>query len=464
MATIVFPCGRCGTKNEADAALAGRQIACGHCGNPLTLPWPRTVPAPPAAAPEPLSYKYTCGACGKRHQVPEALFGKRVRCQACGMPMTLPVPPGYAPRGASPPKPNANASPHPTPTPAPKPRPRPELKTFDEPPRAPLPPLRTFDAPAPAPAPRAMPSASAPAVAPARPAAAVSASARPKPASPSPAEPLAAIPIDDDDIQLLDLDDDPAPAASPRRPAAAVAAPVARPPRAPAPAAADPARDADPGPLDVFGLDDDAPPPSVRRPARAADEDEAAPRPFVPRTTFKPAKKPQKSSSSSGRGRMFGFVGGGFGGVGAVIFFIIRVALRLSPMFNQGDAEATIKKFNQYWRDAAVMLREVHDVASARATDPKVAAILRKATRLAEETKSMKIPKSFKKYLDDKYKGESFQAGLQVGVEMRRIAMIPGALDAMSEFKAEFEHFSKVSAELARQEAEGDSSADDADE
>ena len=119
MTTIVYPCGRCGLRHEVDVSLAGKQLACSQCAAPMTIPIPRSR-APisndlasrpsnqttgmtlPTSANGEISYKHECEECGKRHQVPEALFGKKVPCRRCGEMMQLRFPQGYVPRSRPP--------------------------------------------------------------------------------------------------------------------------------------------------------------------------------------------------------------------------------------------------------------------------------------------------------------------------------------------------------------------------
>ncbi|HWE39631.1 MAG TPA: hypothetical protein VG406_23990 [Isosphaeraceae bacterium] len=410
MTTIIFPCGRCGLKHEVDGSMAGKRLACANCGGPLLLPTPRPAPpssprpvpppslasaAPPSAAAlgpvvEALSYKYACPACGKRHQVPEVLFGKRVPCRRCAEPMDLPVPPGYTPRAKW------------------------ALKTFIEPPRARTPEEERTMAFIPielaGPAPGG--STSGP---------------------PSLEVPRRAVPLDDED-ELLVLDDPPAP---PQRRPVMPAPPPARPPAPPAPR--EPTLEFQV--VDVYGLEDDAPPPPVWRPA----EPELEASTFVPRAAYNPPKKPRRSSG--GGARTAGFLGGG---LGVVIAIIVRITLGVGPVWNHGDAEDTLQKINQYWRDSAALLRHVHDVDSARQVDAEVAAVFRKANKLMEDKKNLKVTHSFRNYLDKKYKGELEEAGRQFGAELARISEVPGVADAMPQLRSEFERFTRVLAEYQK--------------
>lgn len=395
MGTIVFPCGRCGLKHEVDGALAGKRLACAHCGSPLLLPTPRTVPAPPpavvpatrsAAAPTPppmpaadvpeLSYKHACVSCGKRHQVPEVLFGRRVPCRRCGLPMELPVPPGYVPRR------------------------RPGLKTFVEPPHPPAAePLR-----GPAPLDRA---------------------ASPRPATPPPMT-LPAIVLDDEDAVLFTLDDEPDPPPPPRRPVAPSPARSFAP--APSPAPAPPAS------IDIYGLEDDAPPPPAWRPSEPEPEVST----FVPRAAYDPPKKRPRRSSNNGR--TVGFLGGGLGGVGAVVFFLFRVVLRLGVGGLAGefeDMDRALEKPPQYWRELREVLADVHDVPSAKANDDRAAAVARKLYQWIEDYKHVRVSRERKVELLRRYGPDVRAAAASVGQEIDRIASIPDALSVMESFRAE---------------------------
>ena len=89
--TIAVVC-RCGKRMAAPQNLAGRQVQCPACKQPLTVPAAAMQPASPAApvtAAGPIAV--TC-RCGKSFAAPANLAGKQVACPSCRNPILVPHP------------------------------------------------------------------------------------------------------------------------------------------------------------------------------------------------------------------------------------------------------------------------------------------------------------------------------------------------------------------------------------
>lgn len=101
--TIQFPCGRCGKENAAEHDWVGRQVLCGRCGAPITVPYPKPkvldapIPATilepdPVAPPAPAAgvVRFRCGSCATRNEADRALAGETVQCGSCGAWLLVP--------------------------------------------------------------------------------------------------------------------------------------------------------------------------------------------------------------------------------------------------------------------------------------------------------------------------------------------------------------------------------------
>ncbi len=71
----------CGSTFKVRDALAGKRVKCPACGHPLTVPDPNSDTANRIRA--------TCD-CGKKLRVKRELAGKRVKCPECGNPLAIP--------------------------------------------------------------------------------------------------------------------------------------------------------------------------------------------------------------------------------------------------------------------------------------------------------------------------------------------------------------------------------------
>jgi predicted RNA-binding Zn-ribbon protein involved in translation (DUF1610 family) len=85
----------CGQQFMAQPHLAGKQVACPNCGNPLSIPAPGGQPA------EGADNVVTC-ACGRSFRAPPHLAGQRVPCPDCGEPIDIPAAGRAASRPAEP--------------------------------------------------------------------------------------------------------------------------------------------------------------------------------------------------------------------------------------------------------------------------------------------------------------------------------------------------------------------------
>ena len=77
----------CGQQFLAQPHLAGKQVACPSCGQPLSIP-----SAPGAARPSAeLEGQVVSCECGQSFRAATHLAGKRVPCPTCGKPLTIPA-------------------------------------------------------------------------------------------------------------------------------------------------------------------------------------------------------------------------------------------------------------------------------------------------------------------------------------------------------------------------------------
>lgn len=120
--SIVVTCTQCRQKFAAADWLAGQQVRCSACGNPLTVPSPGGSPdsqapggAPAAGGTSSSSdggLVVRCGSCGQAFRADAALAGQRVPCGSCGQPISIPAASApAAPRTVPRPAPVASADP-----------------------------------------------------------------------------------------------------------------------------------------------------------------------------------------------------------------------------------------------------------------------------------------------------------------------------------------------------------------
>ena len=77
---------QCGQQFAAKPELAGKQLRCPSCGNPLRIP-----PLQPVQ-PKPQAGVTVACTCGSRFLAAPHLYGKRVACPTCGTPLLIPSP------------------------------------------------------------------------------------------------------------------------------------------------------------------------------------------------------------------------------------------------------------------------------------------------------------------------------------------------------------------------------------
>jgi dienelactone hydrolase len=120
---ILITCQQCGKQYDILPRFAGRKVKCRRCRSPIRVPGPldrvrsqlpsliqfdKDSPLPPESLPptaEAVVHLVECAGCGRIHQLPEALPGKKsyFRCE-CGRKLRLPSPGRKSP-AAEPPEP-----------------------------------------------------------------------------------------------------------------------------------------------------------------------------------------------------------------------------------------------------------------------------------------------------------------------------------------------------------------------
>ncbi len=316
-----------------------------------------------------MTFAFICPECGKRFEVSTSLAGKRGKCKQCGSLFRIPLADSSV--AASGPGPDPYAFKKPA---APVQETSPDPYGFKKP-----------AAPVPKPSYQASP---------------------PKPSRSSPVE-------------------------TTPRPAPAVERQVDTAlKKAPAPAQG--------GVEDPYGLDEPVMPAyHADRASQNLDYDDE-PAPPIPikkkkrSVGFFGAKKSKPQSSSGGYNN--GVLGLSFGGVVSVILIVLRLVLNHGDLFNL-SGRSTLERFCeqelQTTDQITETLKAVHDVGTAHETAPKVVTLLQKHIEIIRNVKDKKALKTDIEAVKEKFRARQ-EASVQACVaQFRRIALIPGASDAL---------------------------------
>ena len=85
--TIEFICEHCGKTLDVEEYLAGQQIECYHCRQPVVIPDEDEVAI----------IEFQCLGCGTEFRVPASRVGSRTKCPKCEAKLVVPEPAGGAP-------------------------------------------------------------------------------------------------------------------------------------------------------------------------------------------------------------------------------------------------------------------------------------------------------------------------------------------------------------------------------
>jgi len=92
---IQFSCPKCSAVYEVADELAGRSVDCGNCRRPMTVPEKaikKREYVAPAPAPPQRTIRFSCPKCDAAYEVAAELAGRNVDCGNCRRPMSVPFP------------------------------------------------------------------------------------------------------------------------------------------------------------------------------------------------------------------------------------------------------------------------------------------------------------------------------------------------------------------------------------
>ena len=412
--TFSYPCGRCGQRHDFDAEQAGAWVSCEQCDAEFQLPVPRAAaraatpvaspgrPAAPAdgpssesrrtSAPAPGHVKFPCGICNQRYEVPANLAGRRFKCKKCGAGLTVPW---VGQPAEGPPAPPSTSHP---PTP-----PRPSLPIAEAP----------AARPAPASAPRIAAQASN----------GFARQAPTRPAPPESAAPVFAYTEVDAEVEVEEV-----------APAFAF---IEEDERGPAKSRAS----------DPYGLDEGEPAPRAGAGARSQSE-------YVLPQRVSPSKSKKKAKGKSNAGKFWAVGGSVGGGVGVVVFFIVKVAMRLALSGGLGlgndfaSNEARLDKAHEEYIGAFHQLLDVlgsvHDVPSAMQADPKARALIQQMGASNRSAMGTRVSLEYAAKLKTRAQHEAQFEGPRLVAQLMRVRMIPGVQPAMQGTFNELEQLARI--------------------
>ena len=195
---------------------------------------------------------------------------------------------------------------------------------------------------------------------------------------------------------------------------------------------------------DVFGFDDEPLPPRSSAPSSRESEVDAPP---IPRPKKKKSagffggSKGKSSSSSSSGGNaavtiIVRVVLGIFGGIGGLVGLALGLpglrSVLVPGWASHSDIESFIKRQVDMTNELTVILRTVTDVPSATSASPRANGTIKK---LEQNLRSNKDRKGNQKDIDaikQKYANDQRLAVQDFTREVMRVAMIPGAMDALA--------------------------------
>lgn len=194
-----------------------------------------------------------------------------------------------------------------------------------------------------------------------------------------------------------------------------------------------------PAPADAYGLDD--PPPAAPPPADPMGSPlSASP---VPKKFGSPTYTPSKPPRS----------GGGIGrfiGLAVVIGFMVLGAIGRMGLSSKSEVRAFHQKQFELGEQFVAGLKGIKDVASAKAASGPIRNTLQQMTENLEKNGRKKGRKNDVDSVAAEYKPKNAMLEQQVMAEMMRVAMIPGALDAL-DINEPLERLSKLETSIGQE-------------